>query len=353
MKALVTGSGGLIGSRTAQILLQRGWTVVGVDNDLRAWLFGPQASTLPVIRSLAAKYPRYQHYCHDVRDRMAIRDLVREHRPALVLHCAGQPSHEKAAEIPVDDFDINTIGTSNLLAAVREYAADSPFCFTSTNKVYGDRPNRLPLVEGAKRWDYAGGAEGIGEDMAIDQCLHSLFGASKTAADILCQEYGRYYGMPVGIFRCSCVTGAMQQGVAAHGFLNYIVQCAILGRPYTIFGYRGKQVRDQIHASDVAQLFLAFHKAPRCGEVYNVGGGRSNSISILETNDALAARGFTLQWTYEEKPRRGDHICYITDLRKTLSHFPSWRTEADVGAMLDEITARYQAASGHAPASPG
>lgn len=341
--ALVTGSGGLIGSQCVRTLCADGWEVVGLDNNLRAWFFGPGSTTKPVAQALARELRGYRHVELDIRDRQAMRDLFKAERPDLVIHTAAQPSHDKAASIPYEDFDVNAVGTLNLLVAARDFARESPFCFLSTNKVYGDAPNYLPLEERATRWDYADGRDGIAEDFSIDQCLHSLFGASKVAADVLCQEYGRYFQMPVGVFRGGCLTGPDHAAVELHGFLNYIVRCAVLGTPYTVFGYGGKQVRDQIHAADVAQLFLHFQRAPRCGEVYNLGGGRANSLSVLETITALADRGFTLDWTYDDRARTGDHICYVSDLRKLRAHYPAWQLAYDTPRILDEIVARYQA----------
>lgn len=332
-----------MGSACAHLLCAHGWSVTGVDNDLRAWFFGPGGSTAAVVRGLAADCPGYRHVAMDLRDRAGVEALVRELRPEFIIHTAAQPSHDRAAAIPLEDFDINAGATLNLLAAARAHAPEAPFCFTSTNKVYGDRPNTLPMVEGATRWDYADGREGIDESMPVDQCLHSLFGASKLAADILCQEYGRYFGMPVGIFRGGCLTGPEQAGVELHGFLNYLVHCAVRGKPYTVYGYEGKQVRDQIHAADVAELFLHFHRSPRAGEVYNLGGGRANSVSIREIIAALADRGLRLRHSYDEHPRVGDHICYITDLAKLHAHFPGWGVRYDVPGILDAIVARYQA----------
>ena len=341
MKALVTGSGGLIGSACVRALCNEGWNVIGIDNNVRGWLFGPTASIQPVIESLISDFPTYDHRHLDIRDRAAIRDLIRTERPGFIIHCAAQPSHDKAASVPFDDFDINAVGTLNLIASAREFIKDAPFCFMSTNKVYGDRPNFLPLVEKETRWDYAGNQDGIAEDMSIDQCMHSLFGVSKVAADVLCQEYGRYYQMPVGIFRGGCLTGPMHAGVELHGYLNYIVRCAVGGRDYTVFGYKGKQVRDQIHGDDVARLFLEFFQHPRCGEVYNLGGGRQNSISVLETIQELAERGYKLRWKYEDCPRKGDHICYISNTAKLRSHFPNWSMQYDLARILDDIVSHY------------
>lgn len=341
MKALVTGSGGLIGSGCVTALCNQGWEVVGVDNDMRSWFFGSMGTTAPMVNSLRESLPSYRHAVIDIRDRQAVRDLFELERPDFIIHTAAQPSHDKAASIPYEDFDVNALGTLNLLVAARDFCKESPFCFTSTNKVYGDRPNYLPLVEKEKRWDYDNGLDGIGEDMSIDQCLHSLFGASKVAADVLCQEFGRYFQMPVGIFRGGCLTGPQHAAVELHGYLGYIVRCAVMGVPYTIYGYKGKQVRDQIHCADVASLFLEFFRNPRCGEVYNLGGGRGNSLSILETIDTLAGMGFKLSYQYKDSNRIGDHICYISDLSKIRNHYPNWRLEYTLPRILDEMVERY------------
>jgi CDP-paratose 2-epimerase len=335
--ALVTGSGGLVGSECVEMLCELGWDVVGLDNNMRAEFFGVAASVAPSIERLCRKYRRYRHHEMDIRDRAAIRDLFKAERPAFIVHTAAQPSHDKAREIPYEDFDVNAVGTLNLLVAARDHCRDSPFCFTSTNKVYGDRPNTLALVEHEKRFDYADGIDGIDETMSVDACLHSLFGASKLAADVLAQEYGRYFDMPVGIFRGGCLTGPQHAAVPLHGYLAYICACAVRGVPYSVIGYRGKQVRDQIHCRDVARLFLAFHENPRCGEVYNMGGGRANSISILETIDMLAAMGHSLSWTYQEANRIGDHVCYISDLSKVRAHFPSWNLEYSLERIVEGL----------------
>jgi CDP-paratose 2-epimerase len=340
MKAIVTGSGGLIGSECVRLLCEQGWQVVGVDNDMRQRFFGPAGTTLPVVKELSESLRSYRHTGLDIRDRQAIRELFQRERPDFIIHTAAQPSHDKAASIPYDDFDVNALGTMNLLVAARDFCPESPLCFTSTNKVYGDRPNTLPLVEKDRRYDYADAREGIDESMSIDACLHSVFGASKVAADVMCQEFGRYFQMPVGIFRGGCLTGPMHSAVELHGYLAYIVLCAITGREYTIYGYKGKQVRDQIHSRDVARLFLEFFNSPRAGEVYNLGGGRQNSLSILETIDMLAALGHHLRYQYNPVNRVGDHVCYISDLRKVRSHFPNWRMEYDLSRIISEIVAR-------------
>jgi CDP-paratose 2-epimerase len=299
---------------------------------LRKWLLRPTRQQHP--------HQHYRHAALDIRDRQAMRDLFAAERPAFVIHTAAQPSHDKAASIPYEDFDVNAGGTLNLLVAARDFCPESPFCFVSTNKVYGDRPNGLPLVEKEKRYDYAGGMDGVDESMSIDQCLHSLFGASKVAADVMCQEFGRYFGMPVGVFRGGCLTGPQHAAVELHGYLAYIVHCAVSGKKYTIHGYKGKQVRDQIHSHDVAALFLHFFGNPRAGEVYNLGGGRANSVSILETIDMLAGMGYRLQYEYEDRPRKGDHICYISDLSKLRAHYPGWKLEYDLPRIVSEIVER-------------
>jgi CDP-paratose 2-epimerase len=326
------------------MLASEGWDVVGVDNDMRAWFFGPQGSTRPTVADLIATCPTYRHEALDIRDRQKVRELLAQERPRFVIHTAAQPSHDKAASIPYDDFDINAVGTMNMLMAARDFCPESPFCFVSTNKVYGDRPNRLPLIELEKRYEYANGLEGIDEQMSIDACVHSVFGASKVAADVMCQEFGRYFEMPIGIFRGGCLTGPQHAAVELHGYLAYIVMCAVQGRAYTIYGYKGKQVRDQLHSSDVARLFLYFFQKPRLGEVYNLGGGRQNSLSILETIEMLADMGYRLQYAYKDQNRTGDHICYISDLGKLRAHFPQWSLDYDLHRILSEIVER-QAAS--------
>jgi CDP-paratose 2-epimerase len=321
--------------------------VVGVDNDMRQQFFGAAGTTRPVVQDLRERLPDYRHFDLDIRDRQSVRDLLEAERPDFIIHTAAQPSHDKAASIPYDDFDVNAAGTMNLLVAARDFCRESPFCFTSTNKVYGDRPNTLPLVEKEKRYDYTD-RDGIDENLSIDNCLHSIFGASKVAADVMAQEFGKYFTMPVGIFRGGCLTGPLHSAVELHGYLVYIVICALSGREYTIYGYKGKQVRDQIHSHDVARLFLEFYRHPRCGEVYNLGGGRRNSISILETIDHLAAMGFTLRHSYKPENRIGDHICYISDLSKLHSHFPNWRQEYTLERILSEIVEARLAQRAHA-----
>ena len=316
---------------------EAGWEVVGVDNNMRQEFFGSQASIAPNVKYLQDSFVGYRHCALDVRDRESIRALVRREHPDFIIHAAAQPSHDRAASIPYEDFDVNAVGTLNLLVAARDYCRNSPFCFLSTNKVYGDRPNDLPLVEGPRRFEYADRREGIDETMSIDACLHSIFGASKVAADVMSQEFGRYFQMPVGVFRAGCMTGPQHAAVQLHGYLAYIVDCAVSGSEYTIFGYKGKQVRDQIHCDDVARLMMEFFRSPRCGEVYNLGGGRKNSVSILETIDLLAGLGLALQYRYDPKNRVGDHICYMTDLGKVQSHFPSWEIKHPLEQIVSEI----------------
>jgi CDP-paratose 2-epimerase len=314
--------------------------VTGIDNNMRQAFFGPAGSTVAVVEDLCRDIPSYSHVNLDIRNRQDVRDLMRQLRPAFIVHTAAQPSHDRAASIPFDDFDVNAVGTLNLLVSARDFCRDSPFCFTSTNKVYGDRPNYLPLKELDKRYDFVN-IDGIDETMSVDQCTHSLFGASKLAADVLCQEFGRYFQMPVGVFRGGCLTGPQHAAVQLHGYLAYIIRCAITGAEYTVFGYKGKQVRDQIHCNDVAYLFLHFLASPRCGEVYNLGGGRGNSLSILETIDILADMGLSLKYSVREENRIGDHICYISDLSKLRSHFPNWKLEYSLSRIFDEIVHQY------------
>ncbi|MGH9682079.1 MAG: NAD-dependent epimerase/dehydratase family protein [Candidatus Acidiferrales bacterium] len=341
MKALVTGSGGLIGSECVRMLSEQDWEVVGIDNNMRQTFFGEGGSTLANTESLKNTLARFRHCDVDIRDRQAVRDLIEKERPQFIIHTAAQPSHDRAAAIPHEDFDVNAAGTMNVLVAARDFCPESPLCFTSTNKVYGDRPNQLPLVERDERYDFADGRDGIDENMSIDQCLHSVFGASKVAADVMCQEFGRYFRMPVGIFRGGCLTGPQHAAVELHGYLAYIVLCALKHKPYAVYGYKGKQVRDQIHCRDVAAVFLEFFRSPRCGEVYNLGGGRQNSLSVLETIRVLNDMGYKLDYTYDPKNRIGDHICYISDLTKIRSHFPNWKLAYDLPRILDEMIARY------------
>ena len=339
-KVLVTGSSGLIGSEAVSHFWKQGRKVWGVDNNMRMDFFGSEGDTSPTLKRLIKECPGFVHESKDIRDRGAMMELVREIRPELIIHCAAQPSHDLAAKRPLDDFDVNAVGTLNMLEACRQYSADAVFIFMSTNKVYGDAPNELPLTETDTRWEYAKAQDfnGINETCRIDQTLHSVFGASKVAADVMTQEYGRYFGLKTGVFRGGCLTGPRHAGVELHGFLSYLFRAAALGRKYRIFGYKGKQVRDQIHSFDVCRAFEEFEAAPRCGEVYNLGGGRENSLSLIEAvglaNKYLNA---SMECEYVEEARRGDHICYITDLRKIQSHFPKWRITISVEEICQEI----------------
>jgi CDP-paratose 2-epimerase len=339
-RLLVTGSGGLIGSETVEHYSRHGWDVHGVDNNMRRVFFGPPGDTGWNLARLQRVAKNFIHHDLDIRDRTSVFSLFATHGFDLIVHCAAQPSHDKAGEIPLDDFDVNAVGTVNLLEATRRHAPDAVFIFMSTNKVYGDVPNELPLVELETRWDYARphDTEGIDETCRIDHCLHSLFGASKVAADIMVQEYGRYYGLRTAAFRGGCLTGPSHSGVELHGFLSYLIKVAANNKEYTVFGYKGKQVRDQIHSSDVVAAFDAFFENPRAGEAYNLGGGRENSVSILECFAMLEARlGRPVRWRYADSPRRGDHICYISNLAKLRAHFPQWKITRNLDMIVDEI----------------
>jgi CDP-paratose 2-epimerase len=340
--ALITGSCGLIGSELTLFFSQRGWRVAGIDNHMRGVFFGREGDTRWMLSHLLEQAPGYQHHEIDIRDRAAVDATVNSLKPDLIVHAAAQPSHDRAAAIPFLDFEVNALGTLNLLEAARQHCPESPFVFLSTNKVYGDRPNTIPLRELPTRWDYDDPryAEGIGEDFPIDQSMHSLFGASKTAADVLVQEYGRYFGMPTCCLRGGCLTGPNHSGVELHGFLSYLVRCCVEGRPYRVFGYKGKQVRDNIHSYDVARFVEEFALAPRVAEVYNLGGGRGNSCSVLEAiTMAEEATGRKMNWTYVDEARKGDHICYISDLRKIQSHYPAWSITRTLPQIFEE-TAR-------------
>jgi CDP-paratose 2-epimerase len=333
---LVTGSSGLIGSEVCCYFARElGYRVHGVDNNQRAAFFGPQGDTRWNQQRLLRELNGFMHHEVDIRDRAGVLALVRTLKPDVIVHTAAQPSHDRAAAIPFDDFDTNAVGTFNLLEAARQACPESPFVHMSTNKVYGDAPNRIPLRELETRWDYADPQyeNGISETFTIDQSKHSLFGASKVAADIVVQEYGRYFNMPTCALRGGCLTGPNHTGVELHGFLSYLVKCNLEGREYRVFGYKGKQVRDNIHSLDVARFMAAFVAAPRCGEVYNLGGGKNNSCSILEAfKIAEKYSGKAQKYTYVDQARAGDHICYYSDLRKMRAHYPSW----DITQTLDE-----------------
>jgi CDP-paratose 2-epimerase len=343
MKVLVTGSAGLIGSEAVEFFDALGCDVHGVDNNARADFFGPSGDTTWNRQRLESTCARYTHHELDIRDREGVDQLLRA-GVDLVIHAAAQPSHDLAASRPFDDFDTNAVGTLNLLEATRQHAPEAVFITVSTNKVYGDNPNRLPLVELETRYDYAdpADAEGIDETMSIEGCLHSLFGASKVAADVLTQEYGRYFGMRTAAFRGGCLTGPHHSGVELHGFLSYLVHTALRDGDYTIFGYKGKQVRDQIHSADVISAFWAFAQDPRPGgEVYNLGGGKANAASLLECVDLVAdaSGGKRPNLTYDDQARIGDHICYYSDMAKFRAHYPGWRMEHDLPSIVEEMVA--------------
>ena len=345
MQILVTGSSGLIGSEAVEYFARRGHHVHGLDNNMRADFFGPQGDTTWRLKQLVDGVRDFTHHGVDIRDRAAVIDVFAAHRIGAVIHCAAQPSHDLAKDRPFDDFDVNATGTLNLLEAARRHCPEAPFVFMSTNKVYGDVPNELPLVELPSRWDYADPAhyQGIDETMRIDRSKHSLFGASKAAADLMVQEYGRYFGMPTACFRGGCLTGPNHSGVELHGFLSFLVKTALRGKTFTIFGYKGKQVRDQIHSLDVVRAFEEFIAAPRVGEVYNLGGGRESNASILECFDMIeAASGRKVAWRYDEKNREGDHICYISDMGKFRAHYPRWSLTRRVPDIVDEMV-RFEA----------
>lgn len=344
-KLLVTGSSGLIGSEVCLHFAQLGWQIHGIDNNQRAIFFGAQGDTRWNQHRLQETIDSFVHHELDIRDRQGILKLIENLKPDAIVHTAAQPSHDRAADIPFDDFDTNAVGTLNLLEATRQFAPEAPFVHLSTNKVYGDAPNEIPLVELDTRWDYADAAyaHGIPETFRIDQSKHSLFGASKVAADIMVQEYGRYFDMNTCCLRGGCLTGPNHSGVELHGFLSYLVKCNLEGRTYKIFGYKGKQVRDNIHSYDVVRFIEAFIQAPRSGEVYNLGGGKGNTCSILEAFELVAKlSGQQMQYEYVDKNREGDHICYYSDLRKMQSHYPNWSITRSLTDTFSEIVTAWQ-----------
>ena len=344
-RCLVTGSSGLIGSEVALYFHEAGWEIHGVDNNQRAVFFGPQGDTRWNQQRLSESIAGFQHHELDIRDRAGVRELVKTVRPDIIVHAAAQPSHDRAAAIPFDDFDTNAVGTLNLLEAARQACPESPFVHMSTNKVYGDAPNLIAMAELPTRWDYADPAyaRGIPETFTIDQSKHSLFGASKVAADVMVQEYGRYFNLPTCCLRGGCLTGPNHSGVELHGFLSYLVKCNLEGRDYRVFGYKGKQVRDNIHALDVARFMHAFVESPRAGEVYNLGGGKANSCSILEAFKlAEKFSGRPQLYTYVEQNRAGDHLCYYSDLRKMRAHYPGWDISRTLEETVGEIVAAWR-----------
>jgi CDP-paratose 2-epimerase len=341
---IVTGSAGLIGSEAASFFAKHGLDVVGIDNDMRSHFFGAEASTAWNQQRLRAELgSKYCHYNFDIREAGRINQLFSDlgKNISLVIHTAAQPSHDWAARDPQVDFSVNAVGTLNMLEATRQFCPDAPFIFTSTNKVYGDTPNRLPLIELDTRWEIDPTHDywiGVDERMSIDQTLHSLFGASKVAADVLVQEYGRYFGMKTACFRAGCLTGPNHSGAQLHGFLAYLMLCTVTGKPYTVFGYQGKQVRDNIHSADLISCFYEFFRKPRSGEVYNIGGGRSSSASMMEAIQICEeVSGRKLDHTYQESNRTGDHIWWISDCSKFSKHYPAWKQRFDVTAILQQI----------------
>lgn len=345
MKILVTGSSGLIGSEVSIYFSHKGHEIIGVDNNQRAVFFGPQGDTRWNLARLQKSLPSFQYIELDIRNREGILEIVEKIKPDVVIHAAAQPSHDKAASIPFDDFDINAVGTLNFLEAARRYCPESPFIYMSTNKVYGDAPNNIKLVERELRWDYDDEAyfDGISEKFTIDQSKHSLFGASKLAADIMVQEYGRYFNMPTCCLRGGCLTGPNHSGVELHGFLSYLIKCNLENKEYKIFGYGGKQVRDNIHSLDVAKFIECFINSPRIGEVYNLGGGKENSISILEAFMLVESiTGKSQIYEYNNANRIGDHICYYSNLNKMKNHFPHWSITKNLKNIFEEIVNSWQ-----------
>ena len=341
---LVTGSCGLIGSEVSRFFARQGFQIHGIDDNHRAIFFGPEGDTSWVLKRLKEQIPGYRHSALDIRDRDQLLAFVEEVRPDLIIHTAAQPSHDRAAAIPFLDFEVNALGTLHLLEAARRYCPESPFIHMSTNKVYGDRPNLIVLTELESRWDYGDPAyaHGIPEGLSIDQSKHSLFGASKVASDVMVQEYGRYFDMPTCCLRGGCLTGPNHSGVELHGFLSYLIKCNIEGREYKVYGYKGKQVRDNVHSLDVARFMLEFSKDPRVAEVYNLGGGKGNSCSILEAFQIAEEKtGRPMKWRYIDENRTGDHICYYSDLRKMQSHYPSWDITCSLENIFDQIVTSW------------
>jgi CDP-paratose 2-epimerase len=341
--AIITGSCGLIGSEMAFFLLEKGMEVHGIDNDMRSYFFGSEASTNWNLKKLSV-YKNYHHHNIDIRSFEAISGIFKfyEKRISIVVHTAAQPSHDWAAKEPLTDFGVNAIGTLNLLEATRLYSKDATFIFTSTNKVYGDVPNLLPLIEKEFRWEidttHSYAEHGIDETMSIDQSKHSVFGASKVAADIMVQEYGRYFGLNTGIFRGGCLTGPAHSGAELHGFLAYLIKCFVLNKHYTIFGYKGKQVRDNIHSKDLISAFWNFHQDPKCGEVYNMGGSRFSNISVLEAINFLQENySKPLNFDISDANRQGDHIWYISDVNKFKAHYPNWEYSISLDDTMHEM----------------
>lgn len=339
-KILVTGSSGLIGGEVVNFFSQKDYTVIGIDNNMREIFFGTKGSTLNNLKRLETQNKTFSNFNIDIRNRVLIDELIKEEKPNIIVHTAAQPSHDKAAEIPFLDFEVNALGTLNLLEAVKNHCRDSVFIHLSTNKVYGDRPNKLDLIELKTRWEYTENffMNGINEEFPIDQSTHSLFGVSKSSADLLVQEYGRYYNIPTCCLRGGCLTGPSHSGVELHGFLNYLIRCNLLKHKYTINGYKGKQVRDNIHSFDVANFIYLFSKEPKISAVYNIGGGYKNSISILESiNKIEEISEQKMIFSYSEKERIGDHICYYSDLSRIKKDFPKWEITKSIDDIFGDI----------------
>ena len=342
--AVITGSNGLIGSEAVRFFCDQGFNVIGIDNDMRKYFFGDDASTKWVESELVINYPNFSPKAADIRDFSAVSDIFRDFGRdiELVIHTAAQPSHDWAAREPFTDFGVNANGTLNMLEATRQFCPGAVFIFTSTNKVYGDNPNLLPLVELDTRWEidvtHPYFSRGIDETMSIDHCKHSLFGASKVAADVMVQEYGKYFGMKTGLIRGGCLTGPRHSAAELHGFLAYLMKCAITGKEYRIFGYKGKQVRDNIHSADLINAFWHFYQAPRCGEAYNMGGSRFSNCSMQEAI-VLCEKitGRKMNTRYTDDNRVGDHIWWISDVSKFKSHYPDWNLTKNVEDILSEI----------------
>jgi|TARA_R110000744_G_C19278526_1_gene553322 CDP-paratose 2-epimerase len=343
--AVVTGSAGLIGSETCQFFHSKGFKVIGIDNDMRSYFFGEDASTNWIKNKLELELDRYTHYSIDIRDAKAVDNIFKKYLNdiSIVVHTAAQPSHDWAAKEPVTDFTINANGTLNMLESTRKFSPDAVFILTSTNKVYGDTPNFLPLVELEERWELSSDhkffEKGIDETMSIDNSKHSLFGVSKLASDILTQEYGKYFGMKTSVFRGGCLTGPAHSGAELHGFLAYLVQCAVTGKHYNIFGYKGKQVRDNIHSKDLIDAFWQVYLNPRCGEVYNIGGSRHSNVSMLEAIRLIKEiKGYELDYTVlEDQARSGDHMWYVSDIAKFRKHYPNFKYNYDIKKILTEM----------------
>jgi CDP-paratose 2-epimerase len=347
MKVLITGSSGLIGSQAVKFFIEKGYDVIGIDNDMRSYFFGESASTFENAKSLVRDFEKFTLHPIDIRNYSDVEKIFIQHKFEIVIHTAAQPSHDWAAKEPLTDFTVNALGTMNLLELTRIYSPKATFIFTSTNKVYGDTPNRLNLIEQDSRYEYVmdcGGHGSVDEKMSIDHTTHSIFGASKVAADVMVQEYGKYFGMNTVVFRGGCLTGPQHAGTELHGFLSYLVKCIVNDKPYTIFGYKGKQVRDNIHSWDLVNMFWHYHQKPRPGEVYNAGGGRENSTSIIEAIETINSilhkkdgRSFWDKHTYSPDNRIGDHVWYISDLKKFRDHYPEWNITIGLKDTIEQM----------------